>query len=122
MHRIGTNSSAAPISMSASAPRLAVRRLLISIIIACSHRLQARRDDGSYALGPCILLSREPLAKSTASRVEIGRGGKNVFAGGTTLAELKREPRDLAEYLFRDNSFPLGVFLMTGTGVVPADD
>jgi 2-dehydro-3-deoxy-D-arabinonate dehydratase len=23
------------------------------------------------------------------------------------------------EYLFRDNSFPNGVFLMTGTGIVP---
>ena len=26
------------------------------------------------------------------------------------------------EYLFRENSFPLGVFLMTGTGIVPPDE
>jgi 2-dehydro-3-deoxy-D-arabinonate dehydratase len=25
------------------------------------------------------------------------------------------------EYLFRENSFPLGVYLMTGTGIVPPD-
>ena len=27
----------------------------------------------------------------------------------------------LAEFLFRDNIFPFGTFLMTGTGVVPPD-
>jgi len=35
---------------------------------------------------------------------------------------LKRDPKDLVHYLFRDNSFPRGVFLMTCTGVVPEDD
>jgi 2-dehydro-3-deoxy-D-arabinonate dehydratase len=34
---------------------------------------------------------------------------------------LKRNPTTLAEYLFRDNSFPNGAFLMTGTGIVPPD-
>jgi 2-dehydro-3-deoxy-D-arabinonate dehydratase len=28
----------------------------------------------------------------------------------------------LVEYLFRDNSFPTGVYVMTGTGIVPGDD
>jgi 2-dehydro-3-deoxy-D-arabinonate dehydratase len=82
---------------------------------------QAKVYDRSCALGPCILLSTEPLARSTTIRLEIERSGKTVFAGSTTLAELKREPRQLAEYLFRDNSFPDGAFLMTGTGVVPGD-
>jgi len=45
-----------------------------------------------------------------------------VFSGNTTLAELKREPTQLAEYLFRNSSFPDGVFLMTGTGIVPGDE
>ena len=45
-----------------------------------------------------------------------------MFAGRTTLAELKREPEELAEFLFRDNSFPHGVFLLTGTGIVPDDE
>jgi len=35
------------------------------------------------------------------------------------LSELKRDPKMLVEYLFRDNSFPNGCFLMTGTGIVP---
>ena len=45
-----------------------------------------------------------------------------MFGGSTTLAELKREPEELAEFLFRDNSFPHGVFLLTGTGIVPEDE
>jgi 2-dehydro-3-deoxy-D-arabinonate dehydratase len=83
---------------------------------------QAKFYDGSCALGPCILLTSEPLADTTAIQIEIHRGGAPAFAGSTTLAELKRDPKDLVRYLFRDNSFPSGVFLMTGTGVVPEDD
>jgi len=55
-------------------------------------------------------------------QIEISRQGKTVFDGSTTLAELKREPTQLAEYLFRSSSFPDGVFLMTGTGIVPGDE
>jgi 2-dehydro-3-deoxy-D-arabinonate dehydratase len=83
---------------------------------------QAKLYDGSCALGPGILLSPEPLAKSTAIHLEITRKGQTVFAGDTTLAELKRDPEQLVEYLLRDNTFPYGVFLMTGTGIVPGDE
>jgi len=82
---------------------------------------QAKVYDGSCALGPCILLSAEPPSK-TSIQLEIARQGKTVFKGNTTLAELKREPKELAKFLFRENSFPQGVFLMTGTGIVPKDD
>lgn len=83
---------------------------------------QAKVYDGSCALGPCVLLADEPLSKTTAIRLEIARHGKAVFSGNTTLAELKRDPKELAGFLFRDSSFPQGVFLMTGTGIVPGDD
>ena len=82
---------------------------------------QAKIYDGSCALGPCILLSAQPPSK-TAIRLEIVRHGKTVFTGNTTLAELKREPKELVRFLLRDNSFPQGVFLMTGTGIVPEDN
>lgn len=82
---------------------------------------QAKCYDGACAIGPCILLAKEPLAKSTKINIEILRGGEQVFAGATSLAEMKRELTELASYLFRENSFPQGVFLMTGTGVVPPD-
>ena len=80
---------------------------------------QAKIYDGSCALGPCILLRSEPLPDGTKITMTIERGEKCVFAESTTLAELKRSPTKLVEYLFRDNSFPQGVFLMTGTGIVP---
>jgi 2-dehydro-3-deoxy-D-arabinonate dehydratase len=82
---------------------------------------QAKVYDRSCALGPCILVSSEPLPTSTGIQVEIERGGRAEFSGATTLAELKRAPADLVAYLFRENTFPAGTFLMTGTGVVPPD-
>ncbi len=83
---------------------------------------QAKVYDRSCALGPCILVGGDPLPTTTPIQIEIVRAGSAVFAGATTLAELKRKPADLAAYLFRENTFPHGAFLMTGTGVVPPDD
>jgi 2-dehydro-3-deoxy-D-arabinonate dehydratase len=37
------------------------------------------------------------------------------------LSEMKRTPEELGQYLFRENSFPVGAFLLTGTGIVPPD-
>jgi 2-dehydro-3-deoxy-D-arabinonate dehydratase len=82
---------------------------------------QAKVYDRSCALGPCILVTPEPLPTTTPIRLEILRQGAAVFSAETTLAELKRTPVSLVEYLFRDNSFPAGAFLMTGTGIVPPD-
>lgn len=82
---------------------------------------QAKVYDGSCALGPGVLISSEPLPTSTPINMEIVRHGNTEFSGVTTLAELKREPSHLVEYLFRDNKFPFGAFLMTGTGIIPPD-
>jgi len=83
---------------------------------------QAKVYEGSCALGPCILVSNDRLEDETEIQIDILRAGKNVFSGSTKLTELKRKPMDLVRFLFRDNSFPQGVFLMTGTGIVPGDD
>ena len=83
---------------------------------------QAKVYDRSCALGPCVLVAEEMLPAVTEIKLRIGRGGANVFAGETTLAQLKRTPESLVEFLFRDNSFPQGCFLLTGTGIVPPDD
>jgi 2-dehydro-3-deoxy-D-arabinonate dehydratase len=82
---------------------------------------QAKVYTGSCALGPCVLIGGEPLPADTPISLEIARNGRTEFAGSTTLRELKRAPDTLVEYLFRDNSFPFGAFLMTGTGIVPPD-
>lgn len=83
---------------------------------------QAKTYDASAALGPGILVSDEDLPVSTQIRLEITRAGELVFTGQTDLSQLKRKPKDLVEYLCRETSFPYGVFLMTGTGIVPGSD
>jgi 2-dehydro-3-deoxy-D-arabinonate dehydratase len=35
---------------------------------------------------------------------------------------MKRRPRELAAYLYRELSFPVGCVLFTGTGIIPPDD
>ncbi len=82
---------------------------------------QAKVYDLSCGLGPCVLLTREPLSAETKIDLQILRGGEAVFQGDTTLAQLKRKPQELVEFLYRDNSFPVGSFLLTGTGIVPPD-
>jgi 2-dehydro-3-deoxy-D-arabinonate dehydratase len=82
---------------------------------------QAKVYDHSCALGPGILLRKEPMPTSTQIKLDILRSNQITFSGTTTLAELKRNPAILVEYLFRDQSFPYGCFLMTGTGIVPPD-
>jgi 2-dehydro-3-deoxy-D-arabinonate dehydratase len=83
---------------------------------------QAKVYDRSCALGPCLLVSQEPLPSSTEIQLGILRAGKLEFSGATTLAQLKRGPVQLVQYLYRNNSFPSGCFLFTGTGIVPPDD
>ncbi len=82
---------------------------------------QAKVYDRSTALGPCLLVTDEPLPVTTTIAITINRGGAAVFTGSTQLSQIKRKFPELAEFLFRDNSFPKGAFLMTGTGVVPPD-
>jgi 2-dehydro-3-deoxy-D-arabinonate dehydratase len=83
---------------------------------------QAKVYDRCCALGPCILVSSEPLAAETTIRLEIRRRGEVVFTDETALSQMKRPPLELAGYLFRENKFPNGCFLLTGTGIVPPDD
>jgi 2-dehydro-3-deoxy-D-arabinonate dehydratase len=82
---------------------------------------QAKVYHRSCALGPGILVTPEPLPASTEIRLQIRRDAKIAFSGSTTLASLKREVTSLVEYLYRDNVFPSGCFLLTGTGIVPPD-
>ena len=82
---------------------------------------QAKVYDRSCAIGPCILVAPGPLPPSTEIRLEIVRAGKAEFTGSTALSALKRDPKQLVDYLYRDNSFPSGCLLLTGTGIVPPD-
>ncbi len=74
------------------------------------------------ALGPAILIQNEAPAPTTRIHLQIDRAGTAAFEGETTVSQLKRTPAELAGFLFRDNTFPTGTFLMTGTGIVPGDE
>ena len=82
---------------------------------------QAKVYDRSCALGPGILVRETPLPPTTEIAMEIVRGRQAEFSGAILLAEMKRDPRTLVEYLYRDQSFPFGCFLLTGTGIIPPD-
>lgn len=82
---------------------------------------QAKVYERSCSLGPCILVSSEPLSSETRIAIDILRDGAAAFRDETTLAQLKRTPEELLSYLFRENYFPDGCFLLTGTGIVPPD-
>ncbi|HEX3985104.1 MAG TPA: fumarylacetoacetate hydrolase family protein [Acidobacteriaceae bacterium] len=82
---------------------------------------QAKVYNRSCALGPGILVTSEALPVETRILVIIERGAVTAFAGETSLAQMKRKPQELVEYLYRDQTFPTGAFLLTGTGVVPPD-
>ena len=82
---------------------------------------QAKVYRGSCAVGPCLVVGAAP-AKEAMISVKIKRSGEEVFSGSTEVSQIKRGFDELAEFLFRENEFPKGALLMTGTGVVPDSD
>lgn len=84
---------------------------------------QAKLYKQSCAVGPCITLAQHMPAKEQIEiSMTIRRGDQLAFQGATSFGRFVRRPEELVEWLFRDNDFPDGVILLTGTGVVPPDD
>ncbi len=84
---------------------------------------QAKVYDAACALGPCItLVAAMPPREQTKIRLSIVRDDNPVFEGETDLGQMARTFEDLIDYVGRDNSFPDGLFLLTGTGIVPEND
>ena len=83
---------------------------------------QAKTYDKCAALGPCILVTESPISEYTMIGLEIMRSGSIVFKDQIPLNAMKRSLTELADYLFRESTFPVGCFLMTGTGIVPESD
>ena len=83
---------------------------------------QAKVYDKSCALGPVVLVSDALLPKETKIKLRIERAGQTAFSGETDLTQLKREPQELVDYLYRETSYPQGCYLMTGTGIIPGND
>jgi len=83
---------------------------------------QAKMYDGSASLGPCVLVTEQPILPDTVIAIRIEQNGKTVFEGSTTIDRMKRKHDELVEFLFREYSHPVGCYLMTGTCVVPEND
>jgi 2-dehydro-3-deoxy-D-arabinonate dehydratase len=84
---------------------------------------QAKVYDNCCALGPVITLADSmPPADHVTIRLAIERDSVKVFEGATRLNAMARKLEDLVGWLGRETSFPHGVILLTGTGIVPPDD
>ncbi|QDT25564.1 Fumarylacetoacetate (FAA) hydrolase family protein [Gimesia panareensis] len=84
---------------------------------------QAKFYKECCGLGPCVLLHDKPLDReATKIMLTIERDGAEVFRGDTSVAEMARGLEDLISWLGKENDFPNGVLLLTGTGIVPPDE
>jgi 2-dehydro-3-deoxy-D-arabinonate dehydratase len=84
---------------------------------------QAKVYDASCALGPVVTLAAAmPPIRELTIRLEIERDGTAAFDGSTSVARMARRLDELIDWLGRDNLFPDGVILLTGTGIVPPDE
>jgi 2-dehydro-3-deoxy-D-arabinonate dehydratase len=82
---------------------------------------QAKSYHRAAAIGPCLVVSEALPGPETVIAIAIRRAGALAFSGETTVGQIKRPLPSLADWLFRENSFPQGCYLMTGVGVVPPD-
>lgn len=83
---------------------------------------QAKTFDRCASVGPCILVARTQPVPGTTIRMTVRRAGRVAYEDSTTLSRMKRSLAELVDWLLRDNRFPSGCLLMTGTGIVPPDD
>jgi len=82
---------------------------------------QAKSYNASAAIGPCLYVPETAIHPDSIIRLDIRREADVIFSGEISINRMKRKHRELIEYLFRETSFPNGVYLMTGTGIVPPD-
>ncbi|NNE00437.1 MAG: 2-hydroxyhepta-2,4-diene-1,7-dioate isomerase [Pirellulaceae bacterium] len=84
---------------------------------------QAKCYDQCAGLGPWITLyDALPPMDQIGVDLKIDRNGEIVFDQQTSAGQMARTFEDLVQWLGRDNSFPSGAFLMTGTGIVPTTE
>lgn len=84
---------------------------------------QAKVYNQCCGLGPWITLADDfPPREEVGIQLTVRRDGQVVFSGTTRLDQMARSLDDLIQWLGRDNDFPNGVFLLTGTGIVPEND
>ena len=83
---------------------------------------QAKIYNGSCALGHGILICEPDEIKNFPIRLEVQRANETIFSGEANTSSMKRALPELVDFLTRELDFPQGVFLMTGTCLVPGGD
>ncbi|MDB5111058.1 MAG: fumarylacetoacetate hydrolase, partial [Mucilaginibacter sp.] len=83
---------------------------------------QAKSYNGAAAIGPCLYVSQTPIDPDTRISIEILRNARVAFTEEISINQMKRKHTELVAYLFKEMDFPNGTFLMTGTGIIPADE
>ncbi len=84
---------------------------------------QAKTFDECCGLGPAITLAEDmPPRDQIAIGLRIERSQSVVVEAQTRLDQMKRSLDELIDWLGREASFPFGVVLLTGTGIVPPDE
>jgi 2-dehydro-3-deoxy-D-arabinonate dehydratase len=81
---------------------------------------QAKIYLGGCAAGPWIRPAWEvPDPHNLSIEMTISRDSAAVWTGQASTAGLRRTVAELARFLFREDEFPAGVLLSTGTSLVP---
>jgi 2-dehydro-3-deoxy-D-arabinonate dehydratase len=83
---------------------------------------QAKTYQQSAGIGPGILVTEEALSPETEIRMWIFRKDEAAFTGQTKISKINRKFEDMVAYLYRELEFPVGAYLMTGTGIVPTSE
>ncbi|MFL5927366.1 MAG: fumarylacetoacetate hydrolase family protein [Gaiellaceae bacterium] len=83
---------------------------------------QAKIFAGACAIGPSLVVPADWDAPWRIALRIADADGRELFAGETSTAKMRRTPRELVRWLVRDNPVPAGSVLLTGTGLVPDGD
>jgi 2-dehydro-3-deoxy-D-arabinonate dehydratase len=82
---------------------------------------QAKIYNGSCALGHGIYFCEPDAIQDIPIQLQVRRADEIIFDGEANTSSMKRTLPELVEFLTRELDFPQGVFLMTGTCLVPDD-
>ncbi|TSA57643.1 MAG: 2-hydroxyhepta-2,4-diene-1,7-dioate isomerase [Sediminibacterium sp.] len=83
---------------------------------------QAKCYEKSAAIGPCLYVPEKPINPNATINMQIFRAEAELFSGQISINQMKRTHQELIDYLFRSMDFPNGVYLMTGTCLVPPNE
>jgi len=82
---------------------------------------QAKIFAGACAIGPHLVVPDDWDAPFSIRMRIVDAAGNELFDGETSTGQMRRSPRELVDWLMRDNPVPPGSVLLTGTGLVPPD-